>query len=57
VSSSSSSAAWPGQSCPNWSKYGQVQDAFYGDPKAQALLQEAGKFATWQTYVAQTLEL
>ena len=41
----------------NWSKYGQVQEAFYGDPKAQALLQEGGKLATWQTYVAQTLDL
>ena len=44
-------------SSENWSKYGQVQEAFYGDPKAQELLLEAGKFATWQTYVAQTLEL
>jgi hypothetical protein len=44
-------------SSENWSKYGQVQDAFYGDPKAQALLREAGKLATWQTYAAQTLEL
>ena len=25
-------------SSENWSKYGQVQEAFYGDPKAQALL-------------------
>jgi hypothetical protein len=44
-------------SAETWSKYGQVQEAFYGDPKAQALLQEAGKLATWQTYTAQTLEL
>ena len=44
-------------SSENWSKYGQVQEAFYGDPKAQALLQEAGKLATWQTYAAQTLDL
>jgi hypothetical protein len=41
----------------NWSKYGEVQDAFYGDPKAQALLQQAGKLATWQTFAAQTLDL
>jgi hypothetical protein len=41
----------------NWTKYGQVQEAFYSDPKAQALVREAGKLATWQTYVAQTLEL
>ena len=44
-------------SSENWSKYGQVQEAFYGDPKAQALLREAGKLATWQTYAAQTLDL
>lgn len=44
-------------SAENWSKFGQVQEAFYGDPKAQALLREGGKLATWQTYVAQTLEL
>jgi hypothetical protein len=44
-------------SSDNWSKYGQVQEAFYGDPKAQALLREAGKLATWQTYAAQTLDL
>jgi hypothetical protein len=30
---------------------------FYGDPKAQALPREGGKLATWQTYVAQTLDL
>ena len=42
-------------SAENWSKYGQVQEAFYGDPKAQALLREAGKLATWQTYTAQTI--
>ena len=44
-------------SAESWSKFGQVQEAFYGDPKAQALLQEAGKLATWQIYAAQTLEL
>ena len=41
----------------NWTKFGQVQEAFYSDPKAQALLREAGKLATWQIYAAQTLEL
>ena len=44
-------------SSDSWSKYGQFQEAFYGDPKAQALLREGGKLATWQTYVAQTLDL
>ena len=37
----------------NWSKYGQVQEAFYGDPKAQALLRGGRReAATWQTYAA-----
>jgi hypothetical protein len=44
-------------SAESWSKYGKIQEAFYGDPKAQALLREAGKLATWQTYAAETLEL
>ena len=44
-------------SSENWSKFGQVQEAFYGDSKAQALVREGGKLATWQTYIAQTLEL
>ena len=44
-------------SSETWSKFGEVQEAFYGDPKAQALLQQAGKLATWQSYVAQTLDL
>ena len=44
-------------SSQNWSKYGQVQEAVYGDPKMQAMLREAGKLATWQTYAAQTLDL
>jgi hypothetical protein len=44
-------------SSENWTKYGQFQEAFFGDPKAQALLKETGKLATWQTYAAQTLDL
>jgi hypothetical protein len=44
-------------SSENWSKYGQFQEAFFGDPKAQALLKETGKLATWQTYALQTLDL
>jgi hypothetical protein len=42
-------------SSENWGKYAQVQESFYGDPKAQALLRKAGKLATWQTYTAQTI--
>jgi hypothetical protein len=44
-------------SAENWSKYGQLQEAFWGDPKVQAAVREGGKLATWQTYVAQTLDL
>jgi hypothetical protein len=44
-------------STENWTSYGKVQDAFYSDPKAQAVIAEAAKLATWQTYVAQTLDL
>jgi hypothetical protein len=41
----------------NWTKFGQIQEAVYGDPKMQALLAETGKIATWEIYTAQTLEL
>jgi len=41
----------------NWTKFGQIQEAVYGDPKMQALLVETGKIATWEIYTAQTLEL
>ena len=41
----------------NWTKFGQIQEAVYGDPKMQALMQETGKIATWEIYTAQTLEL
>jgi hypothetical protein len=41
----------------NWTKFGQIQEAVYGDPKMQALMVESGKIATWEIYTAQTLEL
>jgi hypothetical protein len=41
----------------NWTEFGKVQEAVYGDPKMQALLRETGKIATWEIYSAQTLEL
>lgn len=44
-------------SSESWTKYGQFQEAFFGDPKAQALLKQTGKLATWQTYATQTLDL
>jgi hypothetical protein len=33
----------------NWTKFGQIQEAVYGDPKMQALLAETGKIATWRS--------
>ena len=41
----------------NWTKFGQIQEAVYGDPKMQALMAETLKIATWEIYTAQTLEL
>jgi hypothetical protein len=41
----------------NWTKFGQIQEAVYGDPEMQALMVESGKIATWEIYTAQTLEL
>ncbi|WP_297825520.1 hypothetical protein [Mycobacterium sp.] len=41
----------------NWTKFGQIQEAVYGDPKMQELMAESGKIATWEIYTAQTLEL
>ena len=39
----------------DWAKYGKVQQAFLNDPKMQAVLQDAGQIATWETYVSQTI--
>ena len=39
----------------DWARYGKLQQAFLGDPKTQALLQEAGQIATWESYVSQTI--
>jgi hypothetical protein len=41
----------------NWTKFGKIQEAVYGDPKMQELMVEGGKIATWEIYTAQTLEL
>ena len=37
----------------NWTRFGQIQEAVYGDPKMQALMRETGKIATWEIYTAQ----
>ena len=42
-------------SAEDWAKYGKVQQAFLNDPKVQAVLQEGGQIATWETYVSQTI--
>ncbi len=42
-------------SVEDWARFGQVQQAFMGDPKTQALMVEGGQIATWQTYVSQTI--
>jgi hypothetical protein len=39
----------------DWAKYGQIQQATMGDPKMQAVMQEAGQISTWQTYLSQTI--
>jgi hypothetical protein len=41
----------------SWTRFGQIQEAVYGDPKMQALMRETGKITTWEIYTAQTLEL
>jgi hypothetical protein len=42
-------------STEDWAKYGKVQQAFLNDAKVQAVLQDAGQIATWETYVSQTI--
>ena len=39
----------------DWAKYGKAQQALLNDPKTQAFMAEAGQFATWETYVSQTI--
>ena len=41
----------------DWRRYGQIQEAVMSDPEMQAALLEAGKIATWETYVSQTIEV
>ena len=44
-------------STPDWARFGQVQEAVYGDPEMQALMAETAKIASWEIRTAQTLEL
>jgi len=36
-------------------RYDEIQQALLNDPKMQAVLQEAGQLATWETYVSETI--
>jgi hypothetical protein len=42
-------------SAEDWTRYGQIQQAMMDDPAMQTVMLEAGKIATWQTYVSQTI--
>ena len=42
-------------SAEDWAKFGKVQQAFLNDPKTQAVMQEGGQIATWESYVSQTI--
>ena len=41
----------------DWAKYGQIQQSLTTDPDFQGLLSDAGKIATWENYVSQTIEV
>ena len=42
-------------SAEDWGHYGEIQQALLDDPKMQAVLQEAGQLATWESLVNQTI--
>jgi hypothetical protein len=42
-------------SVEDWARFGQVQQAFMGDPETQAAMIEGGQIATWESYVSQTI--
>ena len=42
-------------SAEDWGRYSEIQQALLNDPKMQAVLQEAGQLATWESYVSQTM--
>jgi len=39
----------------DWARYGQIQQAMMDDPEMMAVLIEAGKIATWESYASQTI--
>ena len=42
-------------SAEDWAKFGKLQQAVLNDPKMQAVMQEGGQIATWESYVSQTI--
>ena len=42
-------------SAEDWARFGQIQQGMMSDPEMQALMVEAGKIASWQTYISQTI--
>jgi hypothetical protein len=42
---------------PDWATYGKIQQGLSTDPDYQGLLIDAGKIATWENYVSQTIDV
>jgi hypothetical protein len=41
----------------DWATYGKIQQGLSTDPGYQGLLTDAGKIATWENYVSQTIDV
>jgi hypothetical protein len=41
----------------DWAGYGKIQQGVTTDPDFQGLMIEAGKIATWENYVSQTIDV
>ena len=39
----------------DWTRLGQIQQAFLDDPATQIAMLEGAEIATWETYVCQTI--
>jgi hypothetical protein len=42
-------------SAEDWTRFGQIQQAFMDDPETPAAMLEGAQIATWETYVSQTI--
>jgi len=42
-------------SAEDWTKFGKIQESMMADPEMQGAMLDAGKIATWETYVSQTI--